>query len=127
MKQPAAGACSGTSHFSERVLLIRHCLLLAHRITVVLRCMILLLMSLFVFSISSDISPEISGLKQFTTAMFVDATARCVHVIDPSVEVQYRLPPSMAAQFRVGANIATAVQVIINLNVLQSVKIQTYF
>lgn len=71
---------------------------------------------LHIFVVCSEIDTNVQGLKQFTTSMFVEATARCLHAIDSSIDVPYRLPPSMAAQFRIGANIATAVQVETVLN-----------
>jgi len=64
-----------------------------------------------VFVVYSDIDEDVRSLKQFSTALVVEATARCLHTIDSSLDVQYRLPPSMAAQFRIGTSLATAVQV----------------
>ena len=59
----------------------------------------------------SDIDEDVRSLKQFSTDLVFEATARCLHTIDSSLDVQYRLPPSMAAQFRIGTALATAVQV----------------
>ena len=67
--------------------------------------------SMCVFLLYSDIDEEVRSLKEFSTALVVEAAARCLHAIDSSLDVQYRLPPSMAAQFRIGTSLATAVQV----------------
>jgi hypothetical protein len=61
-------------------------------------------------SIGCDIDEDVHSLGQFTTELIVEAVARCLHSIDNSVEVSYKLPPSMAARFRVGTNLANAVQ-----------------
>ena len=61
--------------------------------------------------VCSDIDEDVRSLKQFSTALVVEAAACCLHAIDSSLDVQYRLPPSMAAQFRIGTGLATAVQV----------------
>ena len=63
----------------------------------------------------SDIDEDVRSLKQFSTDLVVEATARCLRAVDSSLDVQYRLPPSMAAQFRVGTSLATAVQVGLSL------------
>jgi len=60
----------------------------------------------------SDIDEDVRSLKEFSTDLVVEATARCLRAIDASLDLQYRLPPSMAAQFRIGTSLATAVQVI---------------
>jgi len=60
----------------------------------------------------SDIDEDVRSLKEFSTDLVVEATARCLRAIDSSLDLQYRLPPSMAAQFRIGTSLATAVQVI---------------
>jgi len=53
------------------------------------------------------------SLKEFSTDLVVEATARCLHAVDPLLDIQHhRLPPSMAAQFRIGTSLATAVQVL---------------
>jgi len=59
----------------------------------------------------SDIDEDVRSLKQFSTTLVVEATAQCLHSIDSSLDIQYRLPPSMAAQFRIGTSLATAIQV----------------
>jgi len=59
----------------------------------------------------SNIDEDVRSLKEFSTNLVVEATARCLHAIDSSLDVQYHLPPSMAAQFRIGTSLATAVQV----------------
>ena len=61
--------------------------------------------------IYSDIDEDVRSLKQFSTDLVVEAAARCLHTIDSSLDIQYRLPPSMAAQFRIGTSLSTAVQV----------------
>jgi len=59
----------------------------------------------------SDIDEDVRSLKQFSTDLVIEATARCLHTVDASLDVHHRLPPSMAAQFRIGTSLATAVQV----------------
>ncbi len=51
------------------------------------------------------------SLHQFSTDAVVEATARCLKVINAELDVPYKLPPSMSARFRVGTSLATAVQV----------------
>lgn len=62
--------------------------------------------------VCSDVDEDVRSLKQFSTDLVVEATARCLHAVDPSLDVQHHLPPSMAAQFRIGTSLATAVQVL---------------
>jgi hypothetical protein len=61
-------------------------------------------------SIGCNIDDDVRSLRQFSTALVVEATACCLRTIDNTVDINHRLPPSMAAQFRIGANLATAVQ-----------------
>lgn len=61
-------------------------------------------------SIGCGIDDDINSLGQFSTELIVEAVARCIHVIDSSIEVSYKLPPSMSARFRIGTNLANAVQ-----------------
>jgi len=80
--------------------------------TLCMQCLIMTYSaSLAVFMVYSDIDEDVRSLKEFSTALVVEATARCLHAIDSSLDVQHRLPPSMAAQFRIGTSLATAVQV----------------
>ena len=65
----------------------------------------------FFSSSASDFDDDINGLKDFSTAMFVEAAVRCLRVIDPTEDLHHKLPPNMAAQFRAGASIASAIQV----------------
>ena len=66
----------------------------------------------------SDIDEDVRSLKQFSTDLVIEATARCLHTIDASLDVHHRLPPSMAAQFRIGTSLATAVQVSLDQSLL---------
>ena len=59
----------------------------------------------------SDIEDDVRSLQQFTTAMFVDATAQCLKMIKPGVDVPHKLPPSMSACFRVGSRLAAVIKV----------------
>ncbi|KAI0216076.1 Coiled-coil domain-containing protein 22 [Lamellibrachia satsuma] len=61
-------------------------------------------------SIGCDIDDEVRSLQQFTTAMFVDATAQCLKMIKPGVDVPHKLPPSMSACFRVGSRLAAVIK-----------------
>jgi len=72
---------------------------------------ILLKVQMFLLDVHSDIEEDVRSLKQFSTDLVVEATARCLRTIDSSLDVQHRLPPSMAAQFRIGTSLATAIQV----------------
>ncbi|KAK2178693.1 hypothetical protein NP493_533g00004 [Ridgeia piscesae] len=42
--------------------------------------------------------------------MFVDATAQCLKMIKPGVDVPHKLPPSMSACFRVGSRLAAVIK-----------------
>ncbi len=59
----------------------------------------------------SDIDEDVSSIFQFSTALIVEATARCLKVINNDLEVSYKLPPGMSAKFRVGTSLANAVTV----------------
>jgi len=61
-------------------------------------------------SIGCDIDDDVRTIRQFSTALVVEAAACCLRTIDSSVDINHRLPPSMAAQFRIGSSLATAVQ-----------------
>lgn len=71
----------------------------------------LLVKQFYFCHIFSGIDEDVNSLGQFSTELIVEAVARCLHVIDSSIEVSYKLPPSMAARFRIGTNLANAVQV----------------
>ena len=60
----------------------------------------------------SDIEEDVVSLHQFSTELIVEATARCIALIQPDQEAPpSRLPPSMAAKFRIGTALATSLQV----------------
>ena len=68
----------------------------------------------------SDLDDDVTSLSQFSTELIVEAAARCVKVMRPSLELTYKLPPSMAARFRVGTCLAQAVAVSNNSSLIQS-------
>ena len=59
----------------------------------------------------SDVGEDVESLSQFSTELVVEATARCLKVINSDLDLPHKLPPSMSAKFRVGTSLATAVQV----------------
>ncbi|KAG8223724.1 hypothetical protein J437_LFUL003630 [Ladona fulva] len=56
--------------------------------------------------VGCDIEDEIESLQQFTTELVVEATVRCLRVIQPGLTLPVSLPSSMSARFRIGAEIA---------------------
>ena len=63
------------------------------------------------FSLNSDISEDVSSLKEFTTAMIVAATSKCLHMIKEDLQIPSVLPASMSSKFRLGTALANACQV----------------
>ena len=50
-------------------------------------------------------------MKEFTTQIIVDGTARCLRAIKDDIQIPSTLPASMSARFRLGTSLATACQV----------------
>lgn len=59
----------------------------------------------------SDIPEEVSSIREFSTAMIVDGTAKCLHLINDEIQVPSAVPASMSARFRLGTTLASACQV----------------
>lgn len=62
-------------------------------------------------SLNSDIPEDVSSLKEFTTAMIVAATSKCLHMIKEDLQIPSVLPASMSSKFRLGTTLANACQV----------------
>ncbi|XP_071452472.1 coiled-coil domain-containing protein 22 homolog [Hetaerina americana] len=56
--------------------------------------------------VGCELDDEIETLQQFTTELVVEATVRCLRVIQPGLALSVSLPSSMSARFRIGAEIA---------------------
>lgn len=76
-------------------------LMLAHNST---------LINLFSTS-NSEIPEDVSSLREFTTAMIVAATSKCLRLIKEDLQIPSVLPASMSSKFRLGTTLATACQV----------------
>ena len=76
-------------------------LMLAHNST---------LINLF-FTPNSEIPEDVSSLREFTTAMIVAATSKCLRLIKDDLQIPSVLPASMSSKFRLGTTLATACQV----------------
>ncbi|ELU08217.1 hypothetical protein CAPTEDRAFT_173272 [Capitella teleta] len=61
-------------------------------------------------SIGCDVEDEVEAVAQFSTELVVEGVARCLRVINPDLDLPYKLPPSMSARFRIGTSLASAVQ-----------------
>lgn len=51
------------------------------------------------------------SLKQFTAEVVVEASVRCLNIIQPGLGLSINLPPSMSAKYKVGSVIAEACMV----------------
>lgn len=60
--------------------------------------------------IGCDIDDEVQTLEQFTTDLIVDATVRCLEIIQPSTDIPKTLPQNMASRFHLGSALAHACQ-----------------
>ncbi|XP_022798285.1 coiled-coil domain-containing protein 22 homolog [Stylophora pistillata] len=60
--------------------------------------------------IGCDMSEDVSSLKEFTTAMIVAATSKCLHMIKEDLQIPSVLPASMSSKFRLGTALANACQ-----------------
>ncbi|KAK2549683.1 Coiled-coil domain-containing protein 22-like protein [Acropora cervicornis] len=58
--------------------------------------------------IGCDIPEEVSSLKEFTTALIVSATSKCLRMIKEDLQIPSVLPASMSSRFRLGTTLATA-------------------
>ncbi|XP_064637676.1 coiled-coil domain-containing protein 22 homolog [Lineus longissimus] len=58
-------------------------------------------------SVGCDIEDDVESLLQFNTELIVEATVKCLRVIN-GIELSASLPPSMSAKFRVGTSLAGA-------------------
>lgn len=63
------------------------------------------------FTLNSDIPEDVSSLREFTTAMIVAATSKCLRLIKDDLQIPSVLPASMSSKFRLGTTLATACQV----------------
>ncbi|KAF4518753.1 hypothetical protein B566_EDAN006157 [Ephemera danica] len=58
--------------------------------------------------IGCDLEDEVDTLGQFSTELVVEATARCIRLVNPGAEVPLKLSPSLSARFQVGGMLAQA-------------------
>ena len=66
---------------------------------------------ILIFFNNSDIPDEVSSIREFTTAMIVAATSKCLRMIKDDLQIPSVLPASMSSKFRLGTTLATACQV----------------
>ncbi|XP_074650144.1 coiled-coil domain-containing protein 22 homolog [Tubulanus polymorphus] len=60
-------------------------------------------------SVGCTIQENVESIQQFDTELIIEATVRCLRVINSSLELpHHKLPPSMSARFRVGTSLAQA-------------------
>lgn len=59
----------------------------------------------------SQLDEEVVSLKQFTAEVVVEASVRCLNIIQPGLGLSINLPPSMSAKYKVGSVIAEACMV----------------
>ncbi|XP_072171444.1 coiled-coil domain-containing protein 22 homolog [Diadema setosum] len=60
--------------------------------------------------IGCDLDEDIETLRQFTPEHVVEATVRCLRLIDTNTNLPHSLPPGMSARFRLGTDLANALQ-----------------
>ena len=65
----------------------------------------------YLFLHFSNISDEVLSLREFSTNMVIEATSKCLHMINEDINLPTSLPGSMSARFRIGASLAAACQV----------------
>ncbi|KAK0085481.1 hypothetical protein PV325_000123 [Microctonus aethiopoides] len=58
--------------------------------------------------IGCDIDDSVTNLSGFNTDLIVEATIRCLEIIQPDIEISKIVPTNMAARFRLGGNLAQA-------------------
>lgn len=66
---------------------------------------------LLLFYFFSDIIDDVDTLEQFTSDIVVDATVRCLKIIQPDTDIPRTLPQNMAARFHVGSALAETCKV----------------
>uniref|UniRef100_H2Z6Y4 Coiled-coil domain-containing protein 22 n=1 Tax=Ciona savignyi TaxID=51511 RepID=H2Z6Y4_CIOSA len=57
-------------------------------------------------NIGCEFAEGMTSLKQFTTENVVEATVKCLRIINPDYKMSHIFPPGMSARFRVGTSIA---------------------
>ncbi|XP_053706208.1 coiled-coil domain-containing protein 22 isoform X1 [Synchiropus splendidus] len=62
--------------------------------------------------VGTEVSEDVTSVKEFTSELIVEAVVRCVRVIDSGLgnALPTSLPPGMSARFRVGMSLAQACQ-----------------
>ena len=81
------------------------------------------------FTLNSDIPEDVLSLREFTTAMIVAATSKCLRLIKDDLQIPSVLPASMSSKFRLGTTLATACQVclvIFTYGVWSALRIKTF-
>ncbi|XP_022086437.1 LOW QUALITY PROTEIN: coiled-coil domain-containing protein 22 homolog [Acanthaster planci] len=58
--------------------------------------------------VGCDIDEDVVSLRQFSTELIIEATVRCLKIIDDSTSLPLALPPGMSARFRMGTDLANA-------------------
>lgn len=58
--------------------------------------------------IGCNLDDEVLSLREFSTSLIIEAVVRCLHVIDPSINLSHQLPPGMSARYRLGTDLANA-------------------
>lgn len=69
---------------------------------------LILNVNLFVIIFISNIDDSITNLSGFNIDLIVEATIRCLEIIQPDIEISKIVPTNMAARFRLGGNLAQA-------------------
>ncbi|XP_077975450.1 coiled-coil domain-containing protein 22-like [Styela clava] len=57
-----------------------------------------------------DFVDDVSSIAEFSTENVVEATVRCLKMINPDLKLSHSLPPGMSARFRIGSTLAQACQ-----------------
>ena len=65
---------------------------------------------------NSEIEEDTVSLRQFSTELIIQATVKCLKIIDDSTNLPQSLPPGMSARFRLGTDLANACSVCIERN-----------
>ncbi|XP_030836792.1 coiled-coil domain-containing protein 22 homolog [Strongylocentrotus purpuratus] len=60
--------------------------------------------------IGCDLDEDVVTLRQFTPELVVEASVRCLKLIDTNTNLPHSLPPGMSARFRLGTDLANALQ-----------------
>ena len=67
---------------------------------------------MFLFYLCSELEDDVKLLKHLTNENIIDGFARCLNLINPSLNISTQLPPSLSERFKLGALIANAIKVI---------------